>query len=189
MRLNRMTNDATPIPRPDDFAYARMARLLILLDSVPDKPKPKPLDAERISIYDFFSDNPFLLFGPTSRERGSLLVAGFDPSSLSYNSSGQRFANRVARLEHDLASLLARGLILTEVSGARISYRLTQAGSSVLADFSSMYALAFRRSAQMVIGNLNSLSNSALRASVHDMLRATEFLLDLEIGDAEEAAA
>src|SRR3546814_13768218 len=47
--------------RPDDLLAFRLGRLLLLLDIVPGLPSPKPMDIERISLYDFFADNPFLV--------------------------------------------------------------------------------------------------------------------------------
>ncbi len=69
------------------------------------------MDVERLATYDFFADNPLLVFAPGTSERTAVLTAGFDSTTLSYHSASQRFSNRRARLEHDLAELLARGLI------------------------------------------------------------------------------
>ena len=58
----RACPNALPL-RPDDLLAFRLGRLVLLLDTVPGLPSPKPMDVERISLYDFFADNPFLVFG------------------------------------------------------------------------------------------------------------------------------
>lgn len=84
--------DALPL-RPDDLLAFRLGRLVLLLDTVPGLPSAKPFDIERISFYDFFADNPFLIFGRDTPEHETLVIAGFDSRNLSYQSSAQRFSS------------------------------------------------------------------------------------------------
>src|SRR2546421_12229882 len=112
--------------RPEDLDGFRQARLLLLLRSLSDLDAPAP-DLERLSFYDFFSANPFLV--PIEAPiRAALTFAGFESANLSYQSSSQRFANNRARLQFDLAILVARGLIMPQVHGRRVTYGITEDG-------------------------------------------------------------
>jgi DNA-binding transcriptional ArsR family regulator len=165
--------------RPDDLLYGRLARLVLLLAEAPSQPYRKPADIERLGTYDFFSDNPHLLFDEDSEERRALLIAGFDPRTLSYHSSSQRFTNRRGRMQHDLAQLLARGLICARPDANRVVYSLTDAGEHLAAQFESAYADAYRTSARLVANALNRLSDSRLRTRVAAVLEARPFVIDL----------
>lgn len=167
--------------RPDDLTVSRLARLALLLQAAPGQPQAKPWDVERLATYDFFADNPLLVFGPGTPERTSALIAGFDPQSLSYHSASQRFSNRRARLQHDLAQLLARGLVRAHPEGKRVVYELTDSGHELAAEFSSVYAQGYRVSARLVTKALNRLSAKALRERTASMLRAEAFLVDLDL--------
>ncbi len=166
-------------PRPDTLLYARLARLLLLLAEAPSQPRRKPADIERLGIYDFFADNPMLLFGPGSEERRTLMLAGFDPISLSYHSSSQRFANRRSRVQHDLSHLLARDLVIASPDGSHVVYALTDRGTELTARFDSSYADGYRTSARLVARELNRRSATALRALVQELLEARPFIIDL----------
>jgi hypothetical protein len=65
-KIDGMGN-ALPL-RPDDLLAFRLGRLILLLETVPGLPSPRPMDVERISLYDFFADNPFLIFGRDTDE-------------------------------------------------------------------------------------------------------------------------
>lgn len=170
--------DALPL-RPDDLLAFRLARLLLLLDRVPHLPQAKPMDIERISLYDFFADNPFLIFGRDTDEHQTLVLAGFDSRNLSYQSSAQRFSSRRERLQHDLAVLLAYGLVVARPEGRRVSYGLTEAGHEHAQDLRSLYAQGYRRSADLVGRQLNQLSDKRLQERTREWLQADELLIDL----------
>lgn len=172
--------------RPDDLLFSRLARLVLLLQAAPGQPYAKPLDVERIATYDFFADNPLLVFGAGSSERRSALMAGFDAENLGYQSAGQRFSNRRARMQNDLAQLLARGLIAARPEGKRLVYELTDAGRELAASLSSVYAEGYRVSARLITKTLNHFSAKALRERTANMLRAEEFLLDLDLPAVED---
>ncbi len=174
-------------PRPDDLTITRLARLTLLLAAAPGQPQPKPLDVERLATYDFFADNPLLVFASGTPERTSALLAGFEPQSLSYSSASQRFTNRRARLQNDLALLLARGLVRARTEGKRVVYELTDSGQTLAAEFSSVYAQGYRVSARLVARALNRLGPRALPERTASMLRAEAFLVDLDLP--EQASA
>jgi hypothetical protein len=165
--------------RPDDLLAFRLGRLLLLLDVVPALPSPKPMDIERISLYDFFADNPFLVFGRDSTQHRALVHAGFDSRNLSYQSSAQRSSSRRERLQRDLAMLVAYGLVRAEPQARRVAYRLNDAGSNRAGQLRSLYAQAYRRSAEIIGHELNRLSDRALQEQTRQWLQADELLIDL----------
>jgi hypothetical protein len=179
--------DAVPAPsvpealplRPDDLLAFRLGRLLLLLDTIPGLPSPKPMDVERISLYDFFADNPFLIFARGTAEHEALVLVGFDSRNLSYQSSAQRFSSRRERLQHDLAALIAYGLALAATQARRVVYSLTDAGREHAASLHSLYAQSYRTSAEHVGRALNRLSDRALQHQTREWLRADELLIDL----------
>jgi hypothetical protein len=167
------------VVRPDDLLFPRLGRLVLLLAEAPSQPYRKPADIERIGAYDFFADNPLLLFSEERDERRALLLAGFDPSTFSYHSSSQRFANRRARVQHDLAHMLALGLVEPTVDASRVVYRLTDPGEALAVRFSSSYADGYRVSARLVVRELNRLSDRRLRDRITQVLEARPFVIDL----------
>lgn len=174
--------DAVPdiIPlRPDDLRAFRLGRLMLLLDIVPELSSPKPMDVERISLYDFFADNPFLIFGRETPEHATLVLAGFDSRNLSYQSSAQRFSSRRERLQHDLAALIGYGLLCAATEARRVVYSLTGTGREHAQSLRSLYAQSYRTSAALVGKALNNLSDRALQQQTRAWLRADELLIDL----------
>jgi hypothetical protein len=183
-------SETTAPTRPDDLLYARLGRLLLLLASAPDQPYRKPLDIERVGTYDFFADNPHLLFEDNSPERRQLLLAGFNPGTFSYHSASQRFANRRARMQHDLAHLLALGLVEAHADASRVVYQLTDDGQEAAAKFNSSYADSYRIGAGLVVRKLNRLGQRAFQTEVAKLLQAESFVIDLyapeeDLGDLE----
>lgn len=181
-----METELRTAPRPDDLLEARLARLILLLAEGPGQPYSKPWDVERLGTYDFFADNPLLLFGEDAPERRELIFAGFDPRSFSYHSSSQRFTNRRRRIQHDLAHLLARGLVKASAEASRVVYSLTAAGSELASQFASTYADGYRASARLVAKSLNRLADGALRERVALVLEARPFVIDLYSETLEE---
>lgn len=172
--------DTGPVPlRPDNLTQFRLARLALLLDLAPQLPNAKPLDVERLGYYDFFAANPFLIIKDDDPLRRELVLAGFDSRNLSYQSSAQRFTSRRARLQHDLAMLVAYGLVHVHADQRRVIYALTEAGEDMTAALRSLYARAYRRSVDIIVRRLNRLSDKALRESAQDWLAAEGLLIDL----------
>lgn len=152
---------------------------MLLLHTVPWLPAHKPMDIERISLYDFFSDNPFLVFDRETPQHETLVLAGFDSRNLSYQSSAQRFSSRRERLQHDLAMLLAYGLLEARPEGRRVAYQLTEKGHARAGELNSLYAQAYRRSAEVVGRELNRLSDTALQTQTRGWLQADALMIDL----------
>jgi hypothetical protein len=164
--------------RPEDLDEFRQARLLLLLDRLAEVQAASTPDIERLSYYDFFAANPFLV--PLSdAASATAALAGFIKANLSYQSSSQRFANNRARLQFDLACLVSRRLVQIEVSGRRITYRLTSSGTGVASRFQSLYARGYRRSAELILEEIRRLSDSALRNSAKEWLKAEALMVDL----------
>src|SRR6185503_6646919 len=109
------------------FRAGRLLLLLEVLHEIDERGKP---DIERLSIYDFFSDNPHLaLSGDQDHaDRTRLALIGFSREDLSYQSSGHRFSSRRARMEHDLARLVSLGAAEAVVVLGHVTYRINEAG-------------------------------------------------------------
>jgi hypothetical protein len=165
--------------RPEDFGFFRLGRLLLLLRAVDESKKARPVDIERLGFYDFFAANPFLVFESDSRVRRKLELAGFDSRSLSYQSSGHRFATRRGRMQHDLSRLVAYGLVGAGAVGGRLAFDLTDNGRERADSFTALYARAYRRSAELIVAKLNPLSDRRLHEKASEWLEARSFLIDL----------
>lgn len=165
--------------RPDDLQTFRMARLIVLLDVAYTLELKKPLDVERLGFYDFFIANPFLVVQGDEAAERALTYAGFSSYDLSYQSSGHRFSNRRAQLQHDLAGLAARATVTPTVRDGRITYALTDVGREIARSFTSMYAEAYRRSADLILRRLDRMSNKALQESARSWLNDDRLLIDL----------
>lgn len=179
---------STATTAPDDYTTFRLAQLIILLDEIAPS-DVKGLDLERIGYYDFFAANPFAMIDEAnSRDRARLHRASFDESQLSYASTGSRFANRRQRLQHDLALLVAYGLVALRSGG----YGSTERGAQVADRFSALYADQYRESVRVVHQHLKKLSEPQLAASARKWLRTPSLVLDLygvPAGDPDSIAA
>lgn len=163
---------------PEDSETFRRARMLLLLSVA--KISGRALSSvDRLGYYEFFADSPHIVIdGDRARDRAdraALEVAGFSRVQLAYASSGARFMSRRRRLQHDLGQLVAYGLV--ELTGA--GYGITPAGQAVADDLSSVYADAYRRSAEIVLRRLATKSNAALERSVEEWLGHSWLLVDL----------
>ena len=171
-------HDRRLVQRPDDLLTFRIARLLLLLDVVATLELKKPLDIERLGFYDFFAANPFLAVGDDEAARREAALAGFSSYDLSYQSSGHRFANCRARLRNDLAMLIAYGAAVAAVEGQRVVYRISER-VGVEAQLHSLYATAYRSSANLVVARLDRLSDKRLREDAKRWLNDERLLIDL----------
>lgn len=176
--------DRLPV-RPENLSEFRLGQLVLLLSVAEQKASVHPLDVERIGYYDFFSANPFLVFDSDQEQRRELVLAGLDSKSLSYQSSAQRFSNRRARLQHDIALLVAYGLMHARVHAKSVSYKLTDEGREFACKFGSLYARAYRKSADLVVHHLSRFSDTKIRNEATRWLKAAAFMIDLF--DIEEA--
>lgn len=177
-----------PVPHsPENRTVFRLAQMLLLLD-VARRTGRKVPSIDRLGYYEFFADSPFIVVdghGPRDEaDRLALELAGFTPTQLSYASSGQRFASRRRRLQHDVAVLISLGLVELSADG----YRETGTGAEVAAQLNSVYADAYRTSADVVLRRLSPMSNRALDANVNRWLGESWLLIDL-LDDVSEAVA
>lgn len=186
-----MTDDSHPLqPRPltrlseavpsapEDQLVFRLAQLTLLLEiAARDRYSIKTID--RLGFYDFFAANPFVVISDGQRgddtDRLTLRLAGFTDQQLSYASTGQRFASRRRRLQHDMALMLAYRLVTIDADG----YALTDAGRGVAESLNSVYADAYRDAAQIVLRRLGRLSNRRLTEAAERWLGQSWLLLDL----------
>jgi hypothetical protein len=163
---------------PEDREVFRLAQLALLLE-VADEVKVPVSTVDRLGFYDFFSANPFVVVsGQDERDvadRLALRLAGFSDRQLSYASTGQRFASRRRRLQHDLSLLLAYGLATIGASG----YLLTTAGRTTAEGLTSVYADSYREAARVVLRRLRRLSDRRLAQSAADWLGRSWLLIDL----------
>lgn len=163
---------------PEERQVFRLAQLTLLLE-VSDAEAAPVRSVDRLAFYDFFSANPFVVVsGDTPRDtadRLTLRLAGFSDRQLSYASTGQRFASRLRRLQHDLSLLVAYGLVTIDAGG----YGLTEAGKSVASRFISVYADSYREGARVVLGRLKRLSDRNLKRSAEEWLGRSWLLIDV----------
>lgn len=168
---------ANPLPvPPEDHVLFRLSQLLLLMQLVapPDRPG---LGLERLGYYDFFSANPFLVVGEDELEaRANLHIAGFDERQLSYAATGQRFANRRRRLQHDIALLVAYGLATLRAGG----WSLTPLGLDTAEQLTALYAEQYRASVNLIVKRLARLTtDTALSRQAREWLREPALILDL----------
>lgn len=179
LRADQPESLMAPVPQsPENHATFRLAQMLLLLDVARTSGRPIS-SVDRLGYYDFLADSPFIVVdgnGPRDVEdRLALVLAGFTPTQLSYASSGQRFASRRRRLQHDLARLFSYGLV--DLHG--VGYQVTQAGTELAGRLNSVYADAYRVSASIVLRRLSTMSNKALERSVNSWLGESWLLIDL----------
>lgn len=162
---------------PEEHQVFRLAQLALLLAVAADE-RVEVRTVDRLGFYDFFSANPFVVTaGDEPRDasdRLALRLAGFSDRQLSYASTGQRFASRRRRLQHDLSLLIAYGLAEIGERG----YSLSPAGLSLADSLSSVYACAYRSAAQIVLRRLKRLSDRRLRQQADDWLGRSWLLID-----------
>ncbi|WP_431969598.1 ABC-three component system middle component 2 [Nocardia sp. bgisy134] len=155
----------TPVVVPEDDVVFRLAQLLLLLASLQHLRQPG-ISLERLGCYDFLVANPLLvLTDENDADRKRLLLAGFDGRALSYASPAHRFTTRRERLQHDLALLIAYGLVAPTVD-KHVLYLVTPAGEDLAGRFTAVYARSYRLSADLLIRKLARLSDKRLREAV-----------------------
>lgn len=156
----------------------RAARLLLLFD-VAEHDSRKLASIDRIAIYEFFSDNPWMIIEGERpldrRDRLAIEVAGFAIDQLAYSSVSFRYLSRRELIRDDMGFLLVRGLILVQHD----QYRISSRGMMIAAQMHSSYAQAYRTSAGIVVRRLASRSNNALEKDVERWLGKSWLLLDL----------
>ncbi|MGW9432228.1 ABC-three component system middle component 2 [Streptomyces decoyicus] len=159
-----------PVVMPEDEVQFRLAQLLLLLEALSGQDLPGAT-LERIGYYDFLSANPFLVVDAGSREASLLRLAGFDPRTLSYASSGQRFTGRRERIQHDLSLLAAHGCCSAAAEQGSLLYRITDHGRHLSSQLTTTYATSFSTAAGIVVGKLKRMSDARLRKESATWLR------------------
>ena len=177
-----------PVPRPPEAHRTfRLAQMLLLFD-VAHRTGRKVASVDRLGYYEILADNPFVVVeGTTKRDnedRLTLELAGFVSDQLAYASAGHRFASRRRRVQHDLSRLIAYGLVGLGADG----YEISENGSTVASEFRSVYADAYRVSAEIILRRLSALSATALEDAVRKWLGESWLLIDL-FDDVTEAVA
>jgi ABC-3C biological conflict system middle component len=109
------------------------------------------------------------------RARSQLHHAAFDERQLSYASTGTRFANRRQRLQHDVALLVADGLVALRDSG----FSATPKGHEFVGELSSLYASQFRASVRVIHSQFKRLSDTQLAKASREWLQSPSLILDL----------
>lgn len=177
-----------PVPRaPETHRIFRLAQMLLLLD-VAKRGGRKIPTVDRLGYYEFLADSPFIVVeGNSKRDESDWLaleLAGFVSDQLAYASSGHRFASRRRRIQHDLSQLISYGLI----GLGRDGYEITVKGTNIASELRSVYADAYRVSADIVLRRLASMSNTALEQAVRRWLGESWLLIDL-LDDVAETVA
>lgn len=171
---------------PEDVTLFNSARLLILFEVLENLNTKKGIDLERLSYYDFFAANPFLIITEDDPMRLDLEIAGFETSTLGYISSSQRFRTKRSRLKQYLSLLLSKNLIEVSNLEGKILYSITPLGIETANKIRSMYAIAYRKSVEYIIKRLKTFSDRKLWENASKWLEAKTFQVDLYdmIGDA-----
>jgi hypothetical protein len=170
---------------PEDVTLFNSARLLILFEVFENLSTKKGIDLERLSYYDFFAANPFLIIAEDDPMRLDLEIAGFEISTVGYISSPQRFRTKRSRLKQYLSLLLSKNLIEVSNVEGKILYSITPLGIETASKIESMYAFAYRKSVEYIIKRLEKYSDKKLWENSSKWLEAKSFQVDLYdmIGD------
>ena len=135
---------------------------------------------ERLSYFDFFAANPFLIAtDPSDPLRVELEMSGFDPNKLEYASSPQRFRTKRECMKQYLSLLLCKGLINVKNKDGRLLYEITANGREISGQINSMYAIAYRKSASTIVRKLKGYTDQKLWDSATKWLEAKSFQVDL----------
>lgn len=164
----------------EDEDLFNAARILILFDVLREKGNLNGTNIERIGYYDFFSAQPFLVFGKEEEEiKQELLLQGFESNTVGYISSSQRFTNRREKLKHYLAGLLMRNLIDVNNIDGQLLYSITNEGKRIASQFKSLYGKAYKKSAEIVTTKLSKMRDKELSEKARQWLKAEPFIIDL----------
>ncbi|MBM7414203.1 MULTISPECIES: ABC-three component system middle component 2 [Nocardiaceae] len=176
-------SSATGRLRPDDVPQFRHAQLLLLLTEA--NKLSVTLDLHRLGVTDFAASHPLLILQPSDITYRRLRLAGFTDHPLSNAAPGQRYATRRERLVEDLSRLISLGLARMGTANARRVFLVTDSGSAIAEQLTSVYADAYRSSAQLMLARIARLNDTALQRELSDWLRADPVMFDLLGVDAE----
>lgn len=160
----------SPVVVPEDDVVFRLAQLLLLFASL-QRQRQAGVSLERLGCYDFLVANPLLMLTDENDvDRKRLLMAGFDGRALIYASPAHRFTTRRERLQHDLALLVAYGLVAPAVDKS-VLFAVTPAGLELAERFTAVYARSYRLSADILVRRLSRMSDKRLREAVRTWTR------------------
>lgn len=154
--------------RPQDDPVFRMTQLLLVMADIAGDGET----ADRLVYIDFLASHPFLVIESGTAEYQRLLMLGFEPRSLEYLSPSHLFATRRELIGHDLSLVVSYGLVATRTVSNQRRYACTEVGRSMCDGMTSMYALAIRESAQLVVKVVRKLSDRALMDTSRTWLSA-----------------
>lgn len=164
----------------DDDDLFNSARILILFDVFDENDTLCGLNIEKIGYYDFFSAQPFLIFGNDEKSlKVQLLLNGFEETTIGYMSSSQRFVNRREKLKHYIALLISRDLVKTTVYNGEIVYSITEQGQNIADVFNTQYDFSYRKSAKLIIKKFKGWSTNKISLNAKKWLKAESFVVDL----------
>lgn len=164
----------------EDEDLFNSARLLLLFKVLDEMNLQKGNNIEKIGYYDFFSAQPFLVFGDNDLDiKKDLIFFGFEATTISYGSSSQRFANRREKLKQYLAGLILRDLITINNTDGELVYVITERGRETANKFNTFYSAAYHRSAKLIVEKMKGWSNKKISMNAREWLKAEPFLIDL----------
>lgn len=164
---------------PEDFVIFNSARLLLLLKVVEDLKITDGVDLERLSYYDFFAANPFLMIPEHDPLTLEIELLGFESNTIGYSSSSQRYSTKRSHLKQYLSLLLAKELIDISNIDGKLYYRITTKGIDLVNEMKTMYAQAYEKSVIIVIDKLKRMSDKRLWECASNWLEAKSFQVDL----------
>lgn len=164
---------------PEDITLFNSARLLILFEVLENLGIKGGVDLERLTYYDFFAANPFLVITEDDPLWLDLEIVGFETHTLGYISSSQRYRTKRSRLKQYLSLLLSKNLIEVSNVDKKILHRVTLTGIEAASQIKSMYAIAYRKSVKHIINRLKRYSDKKLWEKSSKWLEAKSFQVDL----------
>jgi hypothetical protein len=164
---------------PDDFNTFNVARLLIVFEVLKFDFKSDGIGLERLSYYDFFAANPFLLTITDFEMKRELEYIGFETITIGYLSSSQRYRTKRASLKQYLAILVSKRLIRISNQNGRLLYQITDFGVLQSKQLTSLYAIAYRKSLKIIINKFKGYSDKKLWDEASNLLEAQSFQVDL----------
>lgn len=164
---------------PEDAILFNSSRLLLLFKTLTEFKGMPSIGLERLSYYDFFSANPFLIVTKDDPTWVELEIEGFEPNKLEYVSTPQRFRTKRESMRQYLSLLLSKGLIKVNNQSGEILYSITSKGIETAERINSLYAMAYRKSAYIVINKLKDFSDKKLWENAAEWLEAKSFRVDL----------
>lgn len=164
---------------PEDVTLFNSSRLLLLFEALTELGIKHGTGLERLCYYDFFAANPFLIVNREDPSWLELEIEGFESNKLEYVSTAQRYRTKRESIKQYLSLLLSKGLIKVKNQGGRILYEITSSGIEISNNMDSLYAMAYRKSAEIVVKKLKDFSDKKLWENASKWLEAKSFQVDL----------